>query len=167
MLKKSVAMDPFDTSNFQKQMTHFMSTKTPDVSVPDDLVEPAYDRPNPIQINVVDASKWVGTENEFVDAMEQSNKTLWLGEVATKGKLPDAPRDEETKEFEANWYPNELDNLENLPQLAESFISKSGVIDKKDRYGDIFAENYDDIIDYVNLKASENERVLDQMYATI
>lgn len=167
MLKKSVNMDPFDTNNFSKQMSHFMSTKSPDISVPDELVEPPYEKPNQIQINVVDASKWVGTENEFVDAMEQSNKTLWLRSVQTKNALPDAPRDERTKNFEADWYPNELDNLENLPQLAESFVSKNGTVDNKDRYGDIFAENNENIIDYVNLKAEENARVLDKTYETI
>ena len=167
MLKKSVNMDPFDTNNFSKQMSHFMSTKSPDISVPDELVEPPYEKPNQIQINVVDASKWVGTENEFVDAMEQSNKTLWLRSVQTKNALPDAPRDERTKNFEADWYPNELDNLENLPQLAESFVSKNGTVDYKDRYGDIFAENNENIIDYVNLKAEENARVLDKTYETI
>ena len=167
MLKKSVNMDPFDTNNFSKQMSHFMSTKSPDISMPDELVEPQYEKPNQIQINVVDASKWVGTENEFVDAMEQSNKTLWLRSVQTKNALPDAPRDEKTKKFEADWYPNELDNLENLPQVAEAFVSKNKTVDNKDRYGDIFAENHESIIDYVNLKAEENARVLDKTYETI
>lgn len=167
MSRRSVLHDPFDVYNFDKQMRHYMSTKSPDVSVPDELVEPEYEKPNQIQINVVDASKLVGNELEYLDAQESSNETMWLKEKKTKGLLPDAPKDARTKKFEADWYPNDLDNLPNMPNLAETFVSSNGYVDRNDRYGYRFLESDKDMQDYVDLKANETSRVLDHTYRHI
>ena len=167
MSKRSVMHDPFDVYNFDKQMRHFMNTKSPDVSIPDEMVEPEYENPNQIQINIMDASKLVGNELEYLDAQESSNETLWLKEKRTKGLLPDAPKDERTKKFEADWYPNDLDNLPNMPNLAEEFVTKNGYVDKKDQYGYRFLEADQDVDDYVEMKATETSRVLDHTYRHI
>lgn len=85
----------------------------------------------------------------------------------TRGQLAQAPRDPKTATFEDDWAPNDLDNLENLPQLAEKFVTRNGSVDGKDRFGDIFKENSQDVLDYIQLATAENERVVEQIYQTI
>ena len=166
-LHASVRGDEFDTQNFSMQMKHFMSKVPRSEEIPDEVLEPEWEEPHQVQINVVNANELVGDEDQYVKDMEDSNKTLWLDQRTTRGQLPLAPRDEETAKFEDDWQPNDLDNLENLPQLAEKFMTRNGVVDRKDRFGDLFKEDTPEALDYIGLATAENERVIDKIYQTV
>jgi len=163
----SVRGDEFDTQNFMSQMRHFKSKVTRSDEIPDDILEPEWEQPHQVQLNVARASEFVGDENQYVDDVEQNDKNLWIEQKMTKGQLAQPPRDERTARFENDWLPNELDNLENLPQVAEAFTTTNGTVDRKDRFGDIFKENTQDVLDYIQLATEENERVVDRIYQTI
>jgi hypothetical protein len=166
-LHASVRGDQFDTQNFENQMRHFKSKVARSDEIPDDILEPEWEHPEQVQLNVARASEFVGDEEQYVDDVEKSDKNLWLRQRLTKGQLAQPPRDVRTQEFEDDWAPNELDNLENLPQLAEKFVTRTGQVITYDRFGDIFKENTQQALDYIALATAENERVVDQIYQTI
>lgn len=168
-LHPSVRGDRFDTQNFENQMKHFMSGVSKNKEISDDILEPDFEEPYQIQINVVEANKIVGDEDQYVMNLENNDKMLWLKERKTRGQLQQPIRDDRTVEFEDEWYPNELDNLQNLPQLAAGFKRRRGVVDVtwKDRFGDIFKENSHEVLNYIDMATSENERVVNKIYETI
>jgi hypothetical protein len=169
MIKSHVSVrgDQFDTANFEMQVKNFRSAVSRSQEIPDDILSPEFEEPHQIQINVVKANELVGDEDQYVNDLENSDKTLWLEERKTRGQLAQPPRDERTATFESDWAPNDLDNLQNLPQLAEKFITRTGEVNKFDRFGDIFKEDSQEMIDYIQLAADENQRVVDKIYQTV
>jgi hypothetical protein len=169
MIKSHVSIkgDFFDTSNYEMQMRNFRSAVSRNQEIPDDILEPEWEQPHQIQINVVSANELVGDEHQYVDNLEDNDKTLWLEQRQTRGQLAQPPRDERTRNFEDDWQPNPIDNLENLPQLAEKFITRTGEVNKFDRFGNIFKENTQEALDYIQLAADENQRVVERIYQTV